>query len=152
MVILVLRTPAELPISELKIKRRIGKILKALKKADSSLTILVTDDQEIRELNHNFRGVDRSTNVLAFPWEDEPTLEPEVPPPYPNYLGDISISFEYIQRESHENALDVGYLLFFYIIHGLLHLLGYDHEKGPAEELAQDEETERLLKLIPHSL
>jgi probable rRNA maturation factor len=146
-------------INDRKLKRRLGIILKALGKSDYTISILITTDEEIKTYNRDFRKVDKPTNVLAFPSTD-PGLEEEedIPPtptlkgPYKNYLGDIAISFETILREAKALEMDEGELMYFYFIHGILHLIGYDHELGEEEEKAQDEETYRLMKLIPHSL
>ncbi|MDR1164830.1 MAG: rRNA maturation RNase YbeY [Deltaproteobacteria bacterium] len=142
-----------LPINPRKIKRRLGLALKALGRADSSLSARLGGDGEIRALNRDFRGVDRATNVLSFPWAAEGSGAPQGPrEPFPRYLGDLFVSLETVLREARERETDPGYLLYFYLVHGLLHLLGFDHEKGPAEEARQDGETRRILALFPHGL
>ena len=99
-----------------------------LKSAEISL--MFTDDRGIRELNRNYRNKDAATDVLSFPqWEDE------IPPPGgPVLLGDIIIS----QEKAGEQAALYGHSLrretVFLFVHGLLHLLGYDHERGEEAE------------------
>jgi probable rRNA maturation factor len=144
-----------LRINELKLKRRLGAALTALGRPKSSLSVLITDDEGIRALNREFRGRDAPTNVLAFPFHGEPRGPSAPPPPKtlpPSYLGDIAVSAQAIAREAAEGGHQRGFLLYFYLIHGLLHLVGFDHELGEEEERAQEAEAERLMALIPHSL
>jgi probable rRNA maturation factor len=70
----------------------------------------------------------------------------------PNYLGDLAISVQTLIREAKKNKQDLGYLLHFYMIHGLLHLIGFDHEISDLEAQRQDQETIRLMSLIRHDL
>lgn len=79
-------------------------------------TIKWCDDTEIRELNHQFRGQDKPTNVLSFPDGVD------------GYLGDIAISLETIKREAIEQQKSPDDHLAHMVVHGVLHLLGYDHE------------------------
>lgn len=157
MVILIKNLPNDSLINELKVKRRLSKVLKALGKDRHTLTVLVTGDEEIRDLNRTYRKIDKTTNVLAFPFrgpsgEFEGPPSPPLPAPWTDFLGDIAVSFETIGREAKENGLDHGELFYFYLIHGILHLVGYDHTRGEAEAKAHDAETTRLMALIPHTL
>jgi probable rRNA maturation factor len=92
------------------------------------LAVVVSDDTELHELNLHYRGVDAPTDVLAFPYEDEgETYETFVGAPgMPRYLGDVIISF----RRAEVQAADVGHTvqaeLQLLVVHGVLHLLGYD--------------------------
>ena len=133
------------PINERKLKRRLGKILKEIKLPEACLVVLLTGDEEIRRLNRDFRGADRPTNVLALPSAGPLREGAPDPIPFPNispesapghYLGDIAVSLETVLRESEEGGEPAGFLLYFYLIHGLLHLTGYDHELGEAEDRA----------------
>jgi probable rRNA maturation factor len=88
------------------------------------LSIVLTGDAEIQELNKKWRGKDKPTNVLSFP-QDEETL-----------LGDIILSLQTIQAEATAQAKPFGDHLSHLTVHGLLHLLGYDHEEdSEAEEM-----------------
>jgi probable rRNA maturation factor len=110
------------------------------------VAVLLTDDPGIREINKKFRGLDAATNVLSFPGG----------PPFPGekapHLGDVALSVETVLREAAEGDRPAGEVLYFYLVHGLTHLLGYDHCKGPLDEKAQELEQERLLALIPLDL
>ena len=81
----------------------------------------------MREMNFNFRGKNATTDVLSFPFEtDEFDLED-------NNLGDIAISLEQAQRQAIENNLDLETEIKQLILHGVLHLCGYDHETDNGE-------------------
>jgi len=97
------------------------------------LAVVVTDDRALHELNRRHRGVDAPTDVLAFPDE---THGPFVGAPgLPRYLGDVIISFQRAQAQAAEAGHDVQAELQLLVVHGVLHLLGYD-------DLAQEERVE----------
>lgn len=137
--------PSALPTSEAKLRRRIGVILKELGLSGSHLSILFTDDKGIKRLNNDFRGIDRPTNVLAFPDAKEVKG-------LPGHLGDVALSVETLRREAAELGSEPGEHLYYYLIHAILHLTGHDHELGPAQDEAQRLETERLLAFIRRDL
>ena len=89
--------------------------------ADSEVSMLFCDDATIRDLNNRFRGKDKATNVLSFPG-DEVSDGPVGP-----LIGDIALAFETIRRESSELGIPLNDHLTHLIVHGLLHLFGYDH-------------------------
>ncbi len=92
-----------------------------------SATIAFVSDRKIRELNVNFRGVNSTTDVLSFPFAaDEFDLETD-------YLGDIIISVEQAERQARENDLTLENEIKQLILHGILHLCGYDHETDSGE-------------------
>lgn len=92
------------------------------------VSVLVTDDAGIRSLNRAWRHIDRPTDVLSFPLEvDGPVGDEPVP------LGDVVISIETARRESSERPVTLDDVVAHLMVHGVLHLLGYDHE-APAEE------------------
>ena len=101
---------------------RTKKMLDMMGKPDSSVTIAFVSDRKIRELNRQFRGIDKSTDVLSFPGEDT-SLN----------LGDIAISAETASRQAKENGLTLNGEIAQLILHGLLHLSGYDHEADNGE-------------------
>lgn len=91
----------------------------------TSLSILLTDDENIRSLNQHFRGMDKPTNVLSFPaGEDELDEGDEAHVA----LGDIAIAYETVLRESKEGEIATHDHVAHLIVHGVMHLLGYDHE------------------------
>lgn len=97
----------------------------------SELSVLFTDDSHIRALNAEWRGKDKATNVLSFP-AFAPRLEGPVPP----LLGDIVLAAETVKREAEAEKKPFQNHLAHLVLHGFLHLLGYDHETdGEAEEM-----------------
>lgn len=94
----------------------------AISTADGEVSVVLTDDKAIRSLNRDWRGLDRSTNVLSFPASGPAGDEG------PCLIGDIVIAFETLERESvDENRMFLHHLAHL-AVHGFLHLLGYDHE------------------------
>jgi probable rRNA maturation factor len=93
------------------------------------LTVVVAGDESSRELNRRHRGVDAPTDVLAFPGEAH---EPFVgAPDLPRYLGDVIISFPRAQAQAAEAENEVQAELQLLVVHGVLHLLGYDDQAEP---------------------
>lgn len=136
-----------LPINTGTLRRRLTKLLRELGLEEADVSVTITDDAEIREINQQYRGVDKATNVLAFALEEGQPM-----PGAPRVLGDIVISAETIQAEAGPLGYTDGEMFYFYLIHGLLHLIGHDHELGPRQAEEQEKETERLWSLINHSL
>ena len=85
--------------------------------------VILTDDAEQRRLNRGYRGKDASTNVLAFAIGD-----PAVPGGGPVMLGDVVLAFETVAREAGEQSKPLADHLAHLVVHGVLHLLGFDHE------------------------
>jgi len=98
----------------------------------AELSVRVVDDDEMRGLNRRFRLQDKSTNVLSFPC---------AVPGMPELLGDLVISQEVVRREASEQGKSVDAHFAHLVVHGVLHLLGYDHIA--AEEAAVMEARER---------
>jgi probable rRNA maturation factor len=96
------------------------KALAAIGKSESSATIAFVSDKKIRELNRQFRGIDKATDVLSFP-SDGPDL------------GDIAVSVDMAAAQAKENGLKLDEEIAKLILHGLLHLSGYDHETDNGE-------------------
>ena len=88
---------------------------------DSSLTILITSDKVIQALNHQFRAVDSPTDVLAFP---AGYIDPESGI---TYLGDVIISYQRAAHQAEQRDHEVIVEIQLLVIHGIMHLLGYDH-------------------------
>jgi probable rRNA maturation factor len=88
----------------------------------TGLTLVIGDDATIRRLNRQYRGLDKPTDVLSFPAEPPP-----IPEPAP-YLGDLILAWPYIQRQAEAEGHTAGDELVLAVVHGILHLLGYDHD------------------------
>ncbi|TNE30135.1 MAG: rRNA maturation RNase YbeY [Alphaproteobacteria bacterium] len=119
--------------------------LPALKKAaDVSVTLICTDDAAMHELNRTHRGKDKPTNVLSFPMV---TADETVPAGVPVLLGDVILGFETMCREAGEQEKPLSAHTAHLVVHGVLHLLGYDHmEDGEAEKM-EHLESDILMKL-----
>jgi probable rRNA maturation factor len=99
---------------------------------EAEVSVLFTDDAQMAKLNAGWRGIEKSTNVLSFPassasWKDHG---------FPPFLGDIVLALETIRRESREQGLKFEDHLTHLVLHGFLHLLGFDH--------AKDDEADRM--------
>jgi len=125
------------------IRKTAQALLNALDSPDSELSILVTDDSEIAGLNRQYRDRTGPTNVLAFPMH-----EGEFAGVNPELLGDVVISAETVAREAEALGFEFNQRFDFLLIHGMLHLFGYDHEISEAEEMKMDRKTEELYQLI----
>lgn len=134
----------EVKVDSRKIKRKIGKILNSLDCNGHEISILFTGDQGIRNLNHQFRGIDCSTDVLSFPQ----LLEGEPEPPGAPMLGDVAISLETAHRQSENHSLSLEEELTLLLIHGILHLLGFNHEISSQEEERMRKKTRELFDII----
>jgi len=105
---------------------------------DAELSLLLVDDSLIRELNRKHLGRNRPTNVLAFSMR-----EGEFSSLHPHLLGDLVISVETAKRQSNRFGLNEREMVIFLMVHGVLHLIGYDHEgtkKGAREMLLKQRE------------
>jgi rRNA maturation RNase YbeY len=120
---------------------KLKRILKDLECHDAELSILITDDNHIAELNRRFLKK-KGTNVLAFPIRDDDPTEPET-----LMLGDIVISLDAAMRDARKAGESLTRMIDRLLIHGLLHLVGYDHERSE-EAVKMEEETERLLTMV----
>jgi probable rRNA maturation factor len=121
------------------LKRAANETLKHDGKASNTeLTIVVTDDTNLRRLNQQFLGIDAPTDVLSFPSGE---IDPETGKPY---LGDILISYPRAeaQAESAGHAVEAEVQLL--VVHGTLHLLGYDHADPEGEKRMRDAQNEIL--------
>jgi probable rRNA maturation factor len=119
------------------------RVLKGLECHDGELSLLFTDDKHIAELNYRFLKRQGPTNVLAFPMRDDDHSQPETP-----MLGDIVISLDTAMRDAKSGGESLNKTIDRLLIHGLLHLLGYDHESSEKEAQKMEEETERLLTMM----
>ena len=114
------------------------KILSALACPDGQLSILIVDDAGIQEINRDYLGKDRPTNVISFAMQ-----EGEGRGVQPDLLGDVVISAETAARDACEARAPFESELYFLLLHGILHLLGYDHERGTVSDARRMEDKER---------
>ena len=126
------------------IENIIIKIMDHLDCRNKEVSILLTEDKYIRRLNQEFRSIDQSTDVLSFPQnaDEDPCIPEEV------ILGDIAVSLDIAKAQAKEHGLDFKEEIILLLIHGILHLLGYDHEISEQEEKQMRNKTRELFKLI----
>ncbi|MGB6651361.1 MAG: rRNA maturation RNase YbeY [Xanthobacteraceae bacterium] len=116
------------------VRRAVTRAAAILSTRDAELAIVLTDDSTIRALNRDWRGVDKATNVLAFPTKNAAA----------GHLGDIVLAFETIAREAGSERKPLAHHLAHLAVHGFLHLVGYDHER-PKEALAMERAERKIL-------
>ncbi|HST93529.1 MAG TPA: rRNA maturation RNase YbeY [Microvirga sp.] len=104
-------------------------------------SVMLTDDAQIRELNRTWRDKDKPTNVLSFPAPEQPGLDG------PRHLGDIALAYETLVRESEEESKELAHHFAHLIVHGVLHLLGYDHEVEAEADIMEALEVKALATL-----
>ncbi|WP_340589348.1 rRNA maturation RNase YbeY [Erythrobacter alti] len=112
-------------------------------------SMLFTSDAVVRTLNHDWRDKDKPTNVLSFPMLerlDLVHLDPDEGPP--EMLGDIALAHETCAREAAEKGISLQHHASHLIVHGLLHLAGYDHETGEADAQAMEALEVKALALM----
>ena len=128
---------------------------------DVEVSLLITDDETVRRLNAEYRGLDETTDVLSFStehpghWEgedDEPPLSAEIdqfvlPPGLPTPLGEIIISWPQAQRQARDRGVDPESELALLVVHGALHLVGHDHVEPEETALMQALEQQALRSL-----
>ncbi len=107
-----------------------------------SVTVLLSNDAEIRELNKQFRKKDKATNVLSFP----ASLMP-VPPGEMAHLGDIVLAYETVAAEAEDAQKSLAHHVTHLVVHGTLHLLGHDHEDEGEAEIMEQKERDILASL-----
>jgi len=99
-------------------------LLRALKQGRAELSIALVGDREMRPLNRKYRKKKKTTDVLSFFVEDQPVCGSKI-------LGDVVISVEQARRQAKARGKTLKSEMATLLIHGILHLLGYDHEKSP---------------------
>ena len=104
--------------------------LNKLKTGDVTFNIIFVNNPYIHELNKNYRNIDRETDVITFALEDDKTFNPEE-----RILGDIYISIDKAKSQSEEYGHSLKRELCFLAVHGMLHLLGYDHMEKEDERV-----------------
>lgn len=120
-------------------------VLRALGFPDTELSVVLCDDAFIRPLNREWRGKDKATDVLSFPQGE--AVAPGRFEALPTVLGDVVISTETARRQAEELGHAVSVEIRALLVHGILHLVGYDHE-DPEDEGRMRHEEIRLLGVL----
>ena len=131
---------AELPP---KIEKAAQAVLNALDCPDAELSILLVDDPQIAVLNKGYLNRPGPTNVIAFPMREGDFSDIS-----PNLLGDVVVSVDTAEREAHAANIHPEERLLELLIHGILHLFGYDHESDEDEAARMEAKTRELMKVV----
>jgi len=123
------------------LRTKLRKLLRSVGHPDAEVSVLFTGDRAMRSLNRRYRSKDMTTDVLSFALREGmfPRIQPTV-------LGDIVISLPAASRQAAEAGHPLIREIERLLVHGLLHLLGYDHERGPHEALRMERKERKLLK------
>ena len=131
------------PISdslEEKLNKALSYIFKEEGITDSSINLKILTDEDIKELNKKFRNKNTTTNVLSFSNED-------VSKSITGNLGDIAISYEFVKRESKEHKKNFDDHMIHMLIHGIYHILGFEHDNDKVANVMEKKEVTLLNKL-----
>jgi len=129
------------PLNQLRAKAK--KLLKDLGVSPAELSILLVDNPQIQKLNRLWRKKDRPTDVLAFAQREGEGADPADP-----VLGDIVISVEQAKKQAEAQGHSLEKELDILLIHGILHLLGYEHEHGGRQAKKMREKEKELLEKL----
>ncbi len=143
MEILLQNNQSQYPVDTSQFQSRIGQVLEILGETQCELSLLLTDDAEIQALNKTYRNLDKATDVLSFPQDEGAVNESG-----DTLLGDVVISVETAARQAEEHQLSFNEELILLAIHGILHLLGYDHERSPQDARIMQDKTQALFETL----
>ena len=141
--VLIKNTQDKIPIQTEKIQKKAQAILNALDSPDSELSVVMVDDQKISELNLQYLNREGPTNVIAFPMQEGDYSEIN-----PDLAGDVVISVDTAKKESREAQMDFDERIDQLLVHGILHLFGYDHEHTEAEAMVMENKALELMDAI----
>lgn len=130
-------------LSKAKVQKKAQAILNALGNPEGELSILLVDDSEIKTLNKDYLNRSGPTNVIAFPMKEGDFSDIN-----PHLLGDVVISMETAGREALQTGISTEERFAQLLIHGILHLFGFDHEKSEQNANKMEKKSNELLKLI----
>ncbi len=131
------------PLEEEEVKHWMRQILLMEKAPDGEIGLVFVNNRRIRHYNRDYRQINRVTDVLAFPMREG--IGGDL---HPNFLGDIMISLERTDSDARRYGRDYRAHLLILLIHGSLHLLGYDHTRSPKEEKRMQERENSIFKGI----
>jgi rRNA maturation RNase YbeY len=131
---------------QVRLERSARAILSDVGEMSAELGILFVGDQRMRGLNRRYRGKDRTTDVLAFAMRE--AARPQVSCLMPDMLGDVVISIPTARRQAKEAGRSLDEELACLLVHGILHLCGYDHERGEKEARRMHRRERMILRSI----
>ncbi|MDM8525171.1 rRNA maturation RNase YbeY [Desulfococcaceae bacterium HSG8] len=155
MAILIRNTQSSLKIDLEKIQKTAQVVLNALAYPDDELSVLIVNDSRIEELNREYLNRQGPTNVIAFPMYDDTDAGPGFRTPgdchIPRLLGDVVISVDTARKEGEQAGVSTERRLIQLLVHGILHLVGYDHESTEEEAIRMEAMSNELLGIIEDS-
>jgi rRNA maturation RNase YbeY len=131
---------------QMRLERSARAILADVGETSAELGILFVGDQRMRGLNRRYRGKDRTTDVLAFAMREAPT--PHASRLTPRPLGDVVIAVPTAARQAKQGQRSLDEELAVLLVHGILHLCGYDHERGEKEARRMHRRERMILRSI----
>ncbi len=143
MAIVVQNRQRTVRINTPKVKRQLLRAMTYLGCQHRELSVVFANDNLLHELNRTYRNKDRPTNVLAFPQEPIDSVEPST-----ELLGDVIVSLPTANREALSLEQPLESRVVYLLLHGLLHLLGYDHEQSDAERQRMEALEQELLTYL----
>lgn len=143
MPIQILKRRKSFPSKVSELRKRIALILGAAGIPGVDLSVALIGDEEMRELNLKYRGVDKPTDVLSFS-----QIEGDFGDIEPNMIGDVVISVDTAGRQAKKAGHRVEKELDILLTHGILHLVGYDHEKGEKEASKMRAQEKEILSML----
>jgi probable rRNA maturation factor len=139
----VLNRQDRVPVDRRKIGAAARRILKALGYEGYELTVVLVEDREIARLNRRYFRRNRSTNVISFPMMDGTPVSLRA-----RMLGDVIISADTARRDAEEVGKKAEEEILFLLIHGILHLTGYDHEGSRGEQRKMEEKEKEIFSFF----
>ncbi len=140
MAIVIQNRQRKVRIDTPQVKHKLRRVMAYLSCQDQELSVVFANDQTLHELNLTYRDKDRPTNVLAFPQQPIAADGPSA-----ILLGDVVVSLPTAAREAQTLEQPLESRVVYLLVHGLLHLLGYDHEQGAAAQQRMESLEQEIL-------
>lgn len=140
MAIVIQNRQRQVRIDTPQVKRKLRRVMAYLACQDQELSVVFANDHTLHELNRTYRDKDRPTNVLAFPQQPIAAAGPSA-----ILLGDVVVSLPTAAREAETLEQPLESRVVYLLVHGLLHLLGYDHEQGAAAQQCMEALEQEIL-------
>lgn len=129
------------PLAKETVRDAVAAAAAVLSTGDGEVSIVLTDDSMIAQLNRDWRGIDKPTNVLSFPASGHSADDDRL------FFGDIVIAFETLKRECDDENRQFVHHLAHLAVHGFLHLVGYDHQTDAQAEEMEELESEIMARM-----
>jgi probable rRNA maturation factor len=126
---------------------KLQRIAGGLERSDLPVDVVLVDDRYIQRINRDYRGLDCPTDVISFSYLDDVGSDPEGE----DVAGEIFVSYETLEREACSKGIDVRDLFLRIGVHGMLHVLGFDHDSDSEAERMEREERRLLCAVMPES-